>query len=105
MKHALQVVAVFGMFTAASCGSDDPPSFATYDDCFDKRPLADMPEDKILECCTNATVNDNKQPCGASAADCINYLTDNLAQQKASTVEVMDACTMYADQLKPDDGN
>ncbi|CAN5730121.1 hypothetical protein BH11MYX2_BH11MYX2_16190 [soil metagenome] len=99
MKRALLLFALVPAF--AACGSDDPPGFATYDTCFDRRPQADMPVDKILECCTNATIGDNKIPCGDSAAACINYLTDNLAQQKASTVEVMDACNMYADQLEP----
>lgn len=104
MKHALKVVAVFVVFSAA-CGSDDPPSFETFDTCFDRRPLADMPSDKILECCTNATIDGNKTPCGDSAASCINYLTDNLQQTKASTVEVMDACDAYAAQLEPESDN
>jgi hypothetical protein len=37
--------------------------------------------------------------CGDTEADCINHLTDEIAQTDASTVEVMDACAEYVDQL------
>ncbi|HEY4176276.1 MAG TPA: hypothetical protein VGM90_05575 [Kofleriaceae bacterium] len=103
MKRALLLFALVPAF--AACGSDGPPSFTTYDACFDKQPQADMPVDKIFECCTNATVDGNKTPCGASSTDCVNYLTDNLAQQKASTVEIMDACSMYQDKLDADNSH
>lgn len=101
MKH----VALLAGVLAAGCSSDEIPSFPTYQECFDSRPFADPPIDKILICCLDVTINGERYACGESRAGCINYLTNNLNQFNASTVEVQDACTQYEDMLPPMPGD
>lgn len=74
--------------------------FATYQDCFDKLVETDKQpvEDAIVECCLDHPIDKVKPVCKDTAPDCINYLTANLNQTSASTVEVMEACQTYIDQ-------
>ena len=86
------------------CGEEghEATKFSTYQPCFDEHFDDGMGltiTDSILECCLFHPINGEMPACGATAPDCINYLTANLNQTSASTVEVMEACTAYADQL------
>lgn len=84
------------------CGEEGPESFATYQECFDDlwdNGMGLPVSETLLECCLSHPINDVMPACGATAPDCINYLTNNLNQTNASTVEVMEGCSVYADQL------
>ena len=92
----------FVLALAAGCGEDEPTGYDTYQACFDElndfgRGLT-VPE-SILECCLSHPIAGEMPACGADKPACINYLTINLEQTSASTVEVQDTCTTYADQL------
>jgi len=100
MKHlGLTLMATLSILVGFGCSSDDVSSFDTYQECFDDRPLADLPVDKILACCLDTQIDGARPACGQSEPDCINYLTNNLSQFDASTVEVQDACAQYDDML------
>ena len=87
---------------ASACGDDPPQSFPTYQECFDDRTMAAamLVPDAIVACCLEHPIGGMTAVCGATAPDCINYLTANLAQTSASTIEVMDSCTEYVMQKK-----
>jgi hypothetical protein len=74
--------------------------FDTYQDCFDKLVETDkqMVEDAIVECCIDHPIDGVKPVCKDTTPDCINFLTANLNQTSASTVEVMEACQAYIDE-------
>jgi hypothetical protein len=84
----------------AACGEDGPEAFPTYQACFDDHTGAEaLPVAKaIVICCLEHPIAGVAPVCGETAPDCINYLTANLNQTSASTVEVMDACTDYIAQ-------
>ncbi|MDX2090746.1 MAG: hypothetical protein SFX73_23005 [Kofleriaceae bacterium] len=85
-----------------SCGDEEPEAFPTYQACFDEFWDTGMGlpvRDTILECCLSHPIDGVTPACGPTAPDCINYLTANLSQTSASTVEVMETCAIYADQL------
>jgi hypothetical protein len=87
---------------AYGCGSDaDDEPYDTYQECFDQHVKHEdkTNEEAIVICCTNHPIAGIKPVCGQTAPDCINYITDNLDQLSASTVEVMEACQMYEAQL------
>jgi len=80
------------------CGSDsDDEDYATYQECFDQHIDADKlsHEDAIVDCCTKHKIAGLTGSCGLNKADCINFITANLDQLSASTVEVMAACEFY----------
>lgn len=87
----------------AGCGDDghEATAHATYQACFDTHVEDEqLPVlDAILMCCAEHPIDGARPACGATAPECINYLTANLAQTSASTVEVMDACAQYEAQL------
>lgn len=82
---------------ASGCGEDPPESFATYQECFDSRTMeaAQLVPDAIVMCCLDHPIGGMTSACGLTTPDCINYLTSNLNQTSASTVEVMDSCAAY----------
>jgi hypothetical protein len=85
-----------------ACGTDPPASFPTYQACFDDHAMVEMlpVQEAIVVCCIDHPIAGLKPACGATKADCINYLTANLNQTSASTVDVMDACTDYITQMQ-----
>lgn len=96
------LLATLVLGTAAGCGEEPPKAFATYQECFDDYydfGMGLIATDSILECCLFHPINDLMPACGGSVPDCINYLTANLSQTSASTVEQMEACNAYVDQL------
>ncbi len=84
------------------CGSDaDDEPYDTYQACFDQHATIEKKtnEESIIACCINHPIAGMKPACGVTAADCINFITANLDQLSASTVEVMEACQMYEAQV------
>ena len=84
-----------------ACGDDPPESYATYQECFDDHTQKEsLPVgEAITVCCIDHPIMDVKPACGATQADCINYLTANLNQTSASPGEVMSACADYITQM------
>jgi hypothetical protein len=101
MKLAV-VLFSFGVLGSIGCGDDPPASFATYQACFDDRTMAGKQpvQDAIVVCCLDHPIMDVSPACGDTTPDCINYLTANLNQTSASTIEKMDACAEYVSQKK-----
>ena len=87
---------------AVGCGDDghEPKPYSTYQACFDVHVEAEQlaPVDAILACCLEHPIADAQPACGDTAPDCITYLTANLNQTSASTVEKQDACAAYEQQ-------
>lgn len=85
----------------SACGEDKPKAYPTYNECFDDVALVQMKPvlDSIVECCLDHEIGGIEHVCMDSMADCINYLTANLNQCRADTVQVRDGCTMYVDIL------
>ena len=82
---------------ASGCGEDPPESFPTYQECFDSRTMeaAQLVPDAIVMCCLDHPIGGMTSACGLTTPDCINYLTAQLSQTSASTVEKMDSCAAY----------
>lgn len=101
MKLRAIVFAVVSL--ALGCGDDghEPTAYSNFQLCFDAHQddEALSPVDAILSCCVEHPVTDLRPACGATAPDCINYLTANLSQTSASTVETQEACAAYEDGL------
>ncbi len=99
MKLAV-VLFSFVVIGSIGCGDDPPASFATYQACFDDRTMAAKKPipDAIVACCLDHPIDGMSPACGDTKPDCINYLTANLNQTSADTVQVMDACTEYVAQ-------
>jgi hypothetical protein len=97
----LAVMLAVALATSVGCESDEPPSAATYQECFDDRPDNDLAQDKIITCCLDYIVDGVRYACGTTTAECINYLTANLDQTDAGQPEKMTACEMYVD-MRPE---
>ena len=84
-----------------ACGSDSPESYATYQECFDDHTTKEsLPvSEAITVCCIDHPIMDVKPVCGATEADCINYLTANLKQTDATQGELMAGCSAYVMQM------
>jgi hypothetical protein len=84
-----------------ACGEEKPKAYPTYNECFDDLALVQMVPviDAIVECCHDHEIGGVERVCLATMPDCINYLTANLRQCRADTVQVRDACTLYADLI------
>jgi hypothetical protein len=97
----LAVMVAVALAATVGCSSDEPPSAATFQDCFDHRPDADPAADKALTCCLDYIVAGERYACGITTADCINYLTDNLSQFDIDQPSTQSACEMYSD-MRPE---
>lgn len=98
----LRALAALSLVLAVGCEDEAPAEFPTIQACFDDYyddGAGLLASESILECCLLHPIDGQKPACGATQADCINYLTANLSQTSASTTEVMDSCATYADQL------
>jgi len=97
MKLSGLLALLVALSLAACKDTSGQTPYDTYQDCFDehifKEKLA-VP-DSILSCCLDHKIGGVKPVCMDTKADCINYLTANLNQTSASTVEVMDTCDLY----------
>lgn len=85
---------------AAACSGDTVQSYDTYQECFDDKVERNMKPviESIISCCFDHEIGGEQFACKDTAPDCINYLTANLNQVDASTVEVMDACNQYIEK-------
>lgn len=85
----------------SACGEDKPKAYPTYNECFDDLALVQGKPvvDSIVECCLDHEIDGVEHVCRETMPDCINYLVANLRQCRADTVQVRDACTMYADLI------
>ncbi|MBL0215343.1 MAG: hypothetical protein IPQ07_15835 [Myxococcales bacterium] len=94
--------ALFALLVIGSVGcKDDPPeAYPTYQECFDDHTTHEMLPvmEAIVICCLEHPIAGVAPVCGDTKPDCINYLTNNLNQTSASTIEVMDACADYVTQ-------
>src|SRR5436853_7708385 len=95
---------LFSLLCVASigCKDDGETAYPTYKMCFDDHAMHEMLpiKEAIVVCCIEHPINGQKIVCGDTKPDCINYLTANLNQTSASTVDVMDACDDYVVQKK-----
>ena len=94
-----QIFALIAVLSSG-CGEDPPTAYPTYQACFDEKTMAEakLVPQAIVACCLEHPIGGMTEACGATAPDCINYLTANLNQTSASTVEVMDSCAEYVMQ-------
>lgn len=103
--RALLIAAAACLSLTAACGDDPPEAFATYQACFDKfaPPFGTLPAvETIVKCCLDHPIAGARPACGATAPDCINYLTNELSQTSAGIPEKQEACDTYiAEQTQP----
>lgn len=81
-----------------ACSADDGPrAYPTYQECFEDRLEVEKKpvEETIVLCCLEHPIDGASPACGATAPDCINYLTANLKQTSAGVDEVARACMTY----------
>lgn len=86
----------------SACKDDPVQGFDTYQACFDDHTTGGemLPTiEAIVSCCLEHPINGVSPACKDTVPSCINFLTDNLNQTDASTVDEMDACQMYVDQM------
>ena len=91
----------FAFALLVGCGSDQVTAYPDFQSCFDDVTHKDATltkVDAIVTCCLDHTINGKSPACPDTTPDCINFLTNNLAQTSASTVEVMDGCQAYVDK-------
>lgn len=84
-----------------ACGDEDPPTAETLQACFDDQPDASLPTARIVTCCLETVIGGQRYACGTTVPDCINYLTANLNQTSADTVQVREGCEQYIDLRPP----
>lgn len=98
-RASLLVLTSALLSTLPGCGEEghEASPFTTYQACFDEhmKPMVLTVTEAIVECCLDHPIAGQRPACGADRPECINYLTANLNQTSASTIEVMDACTEY----------
>ena len=100
MKPGFSVVLVAGAIWVGCHSADDAP-FDTYQLCFDQQTEVQLQPviESIVECCIDHAIAAVKPACQNTVSDCINYLTANLVQTDASTVEVHDGCQAYITEI------
>lgn len=83
---------------AAACHDHDHGSYPTYQACYDEHTnVESLPvNEAIVVCCLDHPVDGVSEVCGASAADCVTYLTSNLSGP--TSTEISAACDEYAFQ-------
>jgi hypothetical protein len=89
------------LWAFVACGDEGHQAtpFTTYQACFDEHERDMLPvRENILECCLDHPIDGARPACGETTSECINYLTNNLDQTDAGTVEVMEACVEYIQQ-------
>lgn len=101
MKLHAVLLAVAVATSVVGCESDEPPSAASYQECFDDRPDSALVTEKIVDCCLDFIIDGLRYACGTTTADCINYLTANLDQTDAGQPEKQAACEEYVD-MRPE---
>lgn len=74
-------------------------AYDTFQECFDDHTMVEsLPfQDAVVVCCISHPIDGHTLVCGATAADCVTYLGDNLTSS-ATDAEVQAACDDYATQ-------
>ena len=57
-------------------------------------------QEAIVVCCIDHPIAGMLPACATTTPDCINYLTANLNQTSASTIDVMEGCAEYVRILR-----
>jgi hypothetical protein len=89
------------LFVLAACKGDPLASYETYQDCFDDVTGNGMLEvvPAIVRCCIQHPIDGDLPACGETAADCLNYLADNLDQTDSEIGQRIEACDMVEDMV------
>lgn len=97
MKLIALALASMLVMPLVACGSSSEKAYDTYQECFDDHTEKEhlINSEAITVCCLDHEIGGVKQVCGATEADCINYITANLKQTSASTTEVQFGCSEY----------
>ena len=92
---------LLALLLVVGCKDDGEEAFDTLQDCFDDHTKEEsLPViEALVVCCLEHPIMGEAPSCGDSAPDCINTLTNEIAQTDASTVEIMDACALYEEEL------
>ncbi len=87
------------LFSFAACHDHDHEGFATFQACFDEHTVEEaLPfKEAVVVCCTDHPIDGKTDACGATAPECVTYLTANL-MSTATTTEVEAACDEYVIQ-------
>lgn len=87
------------VLSVAACGGSDDnvETFATYQDCFDDQFDRDGKEAVVsmVECCLDAEVGGVLPVCRDTEPDCVNFITNNLANNLVGIGEITEACQQY----------
>jgi hypothetical protein len=99
VRALVWAVVVCGLVVACSEDAKTYPDYQTcFDDKFEHDQLTNV--EAILACCLDHEIGDQPAPqCGATEAECINYLTANLAQTDADITVQTTACAQYVAEL------
>lgn len=94
MRTALAVL----LFCVAACHDHEHSDFDTIQGCYDEHHNNEMlgVQQSIVVCCLDHPIGGDSEPCGATAADCVTFLTANLTGPTAA--EVQTSCTEYVTQ-------
>jgi hypothetical protein len=89
------------LFCFAACHDHGEEPFDTYQACFDDHHggAENLPvQEAIVVCCLEHPIAGHTEVCGATAADCMTYLTQNLSSTSATPADVTAACADYETQ-------
>lgn len=80
-----------------ACHGHDHEGFATFQACFDDHHGSEGlgVQESIVVCCLDHPIHGVSGACGATAADCVAYMTANLSATSATQAEVQAACDEY----------
>jgi hypothetical protein len=84
----------------AACHDHDHEGFDTFQACFDDHHGSEGLgiQESIVVCCLDHPIHGMPGVCGATAADCVTYLTTNLSATSATQAELQGACDEYIAQ-------
>jgi len=87
------------LFLFAACHDHDHDGYATFQACFDEHVNDEaLPfNEAVVVCCTDHPIDGVADACGATAPECVAYLTTNL-MSNATTTELEAACDEYVIQ-------
>ena len=100
MVRIMRLLLCIGIsFAFIGCHDHDHGEFSTFQACYDEHVVEEsLPfQEAVVVCCLDHPVNGNAMPCGATAPECVTYLTANLTST-ATTTEVEAACDEYVIQ-------
>lgn len=77
----------------------DHNSYSTFQACFDEHTMSEnLPfQEAVVVCCLDHPIGGVSSACGATAPECVTYLTANLTSS-ATTTEIEATCAEYIRQ-------